>query len=46
MTDLDIKHHFTSVEHIQTNREAEAANMVILKGLKQRLEEAERNWAD
>lgn len=40
MQDLGVKHYFTSVEHLQTNGQAEAANRVILKGLKRRLDDA------
>ncbi|XP_057425850.1 uncharacterized protein LOC130719235 [Lotus japonicus] len=43
---LHIKHHFTSVEHPQTNGQAEAANRVILRGLKKRLDDAKGNWAE
>ncbi|XP_019414570.1 PREDICTED: uncharacterized protein LOC109326333 [Lupinus angustifolius] len=43
---LHIKQHFTSVEHPQTNGQAEAANKVILKGLKKRLDESKANWPD
>ncbi|XP_019435938.1 PREDICTED: uncharacterized protein K02A2.6-like [Lupinus angustifolius] len=39
LSGLHIKQHFTSVEHPQTNGQAEAANKVILKGLKKRLDE-------
>ncbi|RDY00392.1 hypothetical protein CR513_16430, partial [Mucuna pruriens] len=39
-TQPKIKQHFTSVEHPQTNGQAEAANKVILRGLCRRLEEA------
>lgn len=38
--DLLINHRFTSVEHPQTNGQPEAANRVILRGLKHRLDEA------
>ena len=34
---LQIQHHFSSVEHPQTNWQADAANKVILNGLKKRL---------
>ncbi|RDX79203.1 Pol polyprotein, partial [Mucuna pruriens] len=37
---LKIKKIFTSVEHPQLNGQAEAANRIILKGLRKRLEEA------
>ncbi|XP_058747024.1 uncharacterized protein LOC131620014 [Vicia villosa] len=38
--------HFTSVEHPQTNGQAEAANRVILRGLKRRLGEAKKAWVE
>ncbi|RDY11323.1 hypothetical protein CR513_04034, partial [Mucuna pruriens] len=44
--ELGIKQIFTSVEHPQTNRQAEAANKVILMGLRRRLEEAKDRWAE
>ncbi|RDX77401.1 Retrovirus-related Pol polyprotein from transposon 17.6, partial [Mucuna pruriens] len=37
---------FTSVEHPQSNGQAEAANKVILRGLRKRLEEAKGRWAE
>ncbi|XP_058783680.1 uncharacterized protein LOC131658400 [Vicia villosa] len=43
---LGTKQHFTSVEHPQTNGQAEAANRVILRGLKRRLGEAKRAWVE
>ncbi|XP_058762570.1 uncharacterized protein LOC131635951 [Vicia villosa] len=43
---LGTKKHFTSVEHPQTNGQAEAANRVILRGLKRRLDEAKRAWVE
>jgi hypothetical protein len=43
---LHIRHHFSSVEHPQTNGQAEAANKVILNGLKKRLENAKGAWVD
>ncbi|XP_058761331.1 uncharacterized protein LOC131634721 [Vicia villosa] len=43
---IGTKQHFTSVEHPQTNRQAEAANRVILRGLKRRLGEAKRAWVE
>jgi len=46
MDNLHIKHHFTSVEHPQTNGLAEVANRKILKGLKRRLGEAKGNWIE
>lgn len=46
MNDLNIKKHFTSVEHPQMNGQVESANRVILKGLKRRLEEAKGSWPE
>lgn len=43
MSDLAIKHRLTSMEHPQTNGQAEAANRVILQGLKRRLEKPKGN---
>ena len=43
---LHIRHHFSSVEHPQTNGQAEAANKVILNGLRKRLKSAKGAWAD
>ncbi|RDX88585.1 Pro-Pol polyprotein, partial [Mucuna pruriens] len=43
---LRIKQIFTSVEHPQSNSQAEAANRVILKGLRKRLEEAKGRWVE
>lgn len=37
MSGLHINQHFTSVEHPQTNGQAEAANRVILRGIRKRL---------
>ncbi|RDX92035.1 Tf2-6, partial [Mucuna pruriens] len=44
--ELHIRQSFTSVEHPQANRQAEAANRVILRGLRRRLEEAKGRWAE
>nr|KYP56295.1 Transposon Ty3-I Gag-Pol polyprotein [Cajanus cajan] len=41
---LGIKHLPTSVEHPQTNGQAEAANKVILRELKKRLGNAKGEW--
>ncbi|XP_045796465.1 uncharacterized protein LOC123890806 [Trifolium pratense] len=41
-----IKLSFTSVEHPQTNGQAESANKVILQGLKKRLEAAKGLWVE
>jgi transposase InsO family protein len=43
---LQIRHHFSSVEHPKTNGQAEAANKVILNGLKKRLENSKGAWVD
>jgi len=43
---LGIKHLVTSVEHPQTNRQAEAANKVILSELKKRLSQLKGLWAE
>jgi hypothetical protein len=42
---LGTTQHFISVEHPQTNGQAEAANRVILRGLKRRLGEPRENWS-
>ncbi|GAU40405.1 hypothetical protein TSUD_136520 [Trifolium subterraneum] len=43
---INTKHHFTSVEHPQTNGQAEAANRVILRGLRRRLGDAKKQWVE
>ncbi|RDX67749.1 Tf2-11, partial [Mucuna pruriens] len=43
---LKIKQLFTSVEHPQSNDQAEVANKVILRGIRKHLEEAKGRWAD
>ncbi|GAU32517.1 hypothetical protein TSUD_317240 [Trifolium subterraneum] len=43
---INTKHHFTSVEHPQTNVQAEAANRVILRGLRRRLGDAKKQWVE
>ncbi|RDX86937.1 hypothetical protein CR513_31665, partial [Mucuna pruriens] len=40
------KQRFTSVEHPQTNGQAETANKVILRGICRRLEEVKGRWAE
>jgi len=40
---LHIRQRFTSVEHPQSNGQAEAANKVILNGMKKRLDSAKGN---
>jgi len=44
--ELVIKHITSSVEHPQTNGQAEAANKVVLSQLKKRLGVAKGKWAD
>nr|KYP38620.1 Pol polyprotein [Cajanus cajan] len=46
LQDLGVKHRFTSVEHPQSNGQAEAANKVILSKLKKRLGAAKGAWAE
>ncbi|XP_072074369.1 uncharacterized protein [Arachis hypogaea] len=46
LTGLGIKQKFSSVEHPQTNGQVEAANKVILLGLKKRLDNKKGVWAD
>nr|KYP69796.1 Gypsy retrotransposon integrase-like protein 1 [Cajanus cajan] len=46
LADLRVQHKVTSVEHQQTNGQAESANKVILSELKKRLGEAKRAWAE
>ncbi|XP_020236489.1 uncharacterized protein LOC109816038 [Cajanus cajan] len=43
---LGVQHRVTSVEHPQTNGQAESANKVILAELKKRLREAKGAWAE
>ncbi|GAU45958.1 hypothetical protein TSUD_301670 [Trifolium subterraneum] len=38
--------HFTSLEHPQTNGQAEAANRVILRGLRRRMGASKGNWTE
>ncbi|XP_057758495.1 uncharacterized protein LOC130979143 [Arachis stenosperma] len=46
LQNLKIKHHFSSVEHPQTNGLAEAANKVILHALRKKLDDAKGLWAE
>nr|XP_025669917.1 uncharacterized protein LOC112769645 [Arachis hypogaea] len=46
LTHFNIKHHFSSVEHPQTNGQVESANRIILQGLKKKLGQAKGEWAD
>ena len=43
---LHIKQYFASVEHPQSNGQAESANKVILNGLKKRCEKAGTSWVE
>ncbi|KAK2374246.1 protein NYNRIN [Trifolium repens] len=43
---IKTKQHFTSIEHPQTNGQAEAANRVILRGLKRRLDDEKKKWVE
>ncbi|XP_016186089.1 uncharacterized protein LOC107627776 [Arachis ipaensis] len=43
---LGIKQKFSSIEHSQTNDQVEAANKVILQGLKKRLDRKKGAWAE
>ncbi|MCI29957.1 gypsy retrotransposon integrase-like protein, partial [Trifolium medium] len=43
---INTKQLFTSVEHPQTNGQAEAANRVILRGLKRRLDKNKKKWVE
>ncbi|RDX57682.1 Tf2-11, partial [Mucuna pruriens] len=43
---LKVKQLFTLVEHPQSNGQAEAANIVILRGLRKHLEEAKGRWVE
>lgn len=46
LEDLNIKQHFTSVEHPQTNGQEKAANRVLLRGSKRRLDDAKGSWPE
>ncbi|XP_072087199.1 uncharacterized protein [Arachis hypogaea] len=43
---LRIRQHFSSVEHPQSNRLAEAANKVLLQALRKKLDNAKGAWAE
>ncbi|RDY02587.1 Tf2-9, partial [Mucuna pruriens] len=43
---LKIQQSFTLVEHPQSNGQVEAANKIILRGLRRRLEEAKERWVE
>ncbi|XP_015932490.1 uncharacterized protein LOC107458799 [Arachis duranensis] len=46
LSGLGIKQRFSSVDHPQSNRQVEATNKIILKGLKKRLKGKKGSWAD
>ncbi|MCI47978.1 gag-pol polyprotein, partial [Trifolium medium] len=46
MTKIGTTQHFNSVEHPETNGQAEAANRVILRSLKRILDEAKGKWTE
>ncbi|XP_061348224.1 uncharacterized protein LOC133293652 [Gastrolobium bilobum] len=47
MASIHIRHRFASVEHPQTNGQAEAANKVIIEGLRRRIEQsAKGKWIE
>ena len=46
MSNLDIKQHFASIEHPQSNGQAEATNKIILDRLKKRMRDAKVNWSE
>jgi len=46
LTRLGIKHLVTSIKHPQTNVQAEAANRVILKALRTRLDKSKVLWKE
>ncbi|XP_016164417.1 uncharacterized protein LOC107606929 [Arachis ipaensis] len=46
LQNFNIKHHFSSVEHPQTNGQVESANRVVLQALKKKLDDAKGEWAD
>ncbi|XP_019423037.1 PREDICTED: uncharacterized protein LOC109332507 [Lupinus angustifolius] len=43
---LHIKQHSTLLEHPQTNGQVEAANKVLMQGIKRRLQEAKGAWPE
>ncbi|GAU39457.1 hypothetical protein TSUD_290230 [Trifolium subterraneum] len=46
LTSIGTTQHFTSVEHPQTNGQAEAANRVLLRGLRRRMGASKGNWTE
>ncbi|KAK3008069.1 hypothetical protein RJ639_013512 [Escallonia herrerae] len=43
---LTIEHRFTSVAHLQTNRQTEVTNRTLLQGLKKKLDGAKGLWVE
>ncbi|XP_025682457.1 uncharacterized protein [Arachis hypogaea] len=41
-----MKHHFSSVQHPQSNGQAEAANRVILQAMRKKLNDVKGEWAE
>ncbi|XP_072064481.1 uncharacterized protein [Arachis hypogaea] len=46
LQNFNIKHHFSLVEHPQTNGKPEAANQVMLQAIKKKLDKAKGQWAE
>ncbi|XP_025636025.1 uncharacterized protein [Arachis hypogaea] len=46
LKNFNIQHRFSSVEHPQTNGQAEAANRVVLQAIKKKLDNAKGEWAE
>ena len=46
LTRLGIKHLITSIEHTQTNGQAETSNKVILRALRTRLDKSKGLWKE
>ncbi|KAK4259488.1 hypothetical protein QN277_005814 [Acacia crassicarpa] len=46
MSNLDIKRHFSSVEHPQSNGQAESANKIFLDELMRRMLQADTSWTE
>ncbi|XP_016178934.1 uncharacterized protein LOC107621425 [Arachis ipaensis] len=46
LRNFNIQHRFSSVEHPQTNGQAEAANRIVLQAIKRKLDNAKGEWAE
>ncbi|XP_057744562.1 uncharacterized protein LOC130962356 [Arachis stenosperma] len=46
LKNFNIQHRFSSVEHPQSNGQAEAANRVVLQAIRKKLDEAKGEWAE